>query len=127
MSHTRQYSVFLFTKPLRLAMLLRPLSKSSGSDCFRHWGILVTEMSLVDAQAILSRARGYCSGDYTELGTMYELFQDEQGQNNVNIQCDFGMATIRKEWHMLSTQYVGQTEMSHEMIKYEGRFLRKPG
>lgn len=44
------YSVFVFTKPLNYAMLLHQLAKSSQNDYLRHWGVLVTPMSLVDAQ-----------------------------------------------------------------------------
>jgi hypothetical protein len=120
MAFPAQYPVFVLTKPLNIAMLLSPLGKASATDCLRHWGVLVTEMSLIDAQAILARNRSYCGGDYTELGTMYELFQDEEGHNNVNIRCDFGLATIRKEWRGLTIHYIGQTEMSFEMIKQEG-------
>jgi hypothetical protein len=115
------YSVWLFTRPLSWAVTFPPLaSTSDGKDHLRHWGVLVNEMSLIDAQAILLRTKEYGANDNTELGTMYKLFRDEGDRNNVNITQQFGMATIRKEWQMFSVQYVGGTAMTHAMIKQEG-------
>ena len=52
-------SVWLFTRPLSLAMGFPPLAvMSDGKDHLRHWGILVNNLSVVDTQAILSRTKG---------------------------------------------------------------------
>src|SRR5208282_3592381 len=96
---------------------------SDGEDHFRHWAVLVREMTLVDAQAIMLRTRGCWHSDDTEPGTMYELVRDEKDHNNVNIKRPFGVATIRTEWGAFSVQYVGETTMTYKMIEREGTRL----
>jgi hypothetical protein len=118
---TMEYSVWLFTRPLSYATIIPFLaSASDGKQHFRHWAVLVSEMSLLDAQAIMLRRIEYCGNDRTDWGTMYELFRDHGNINNVNISRRFGMETMRKEWPMVDIQYVGQTEMIPENIEIEG-------
>jgi hypothetical protein len=94
---------------------------SNGKPHLRHWGVLVSDMTMVDARAILFRKTEYGANDETELGTMYELFRDED-YNNVKITRPFEMATIREEWSMVDFQLVGETQLTHELIKQEGNF-----
>jgi len=85
--------------------------------------MLVSEMSLLDAKAILSRTREYGAIDNTELGTMYDLFRDDDDRNNVHICREFSVANLRQEWKWFSAQYVGHTDMTADEIKNEGRVL----
>ena len=118
-------TVWLLTRPLTYTSLFPPLANSSaGKDHLRHWGILISEMTIVDAQAIMLRTRGYGGNDDLELGTLYELFRNENDYNNVNIICPFGMRTIKENWHGFSIQYVGETQMTHDMIEQEGTSFR---
>jgi len=50
---------------------------------------------------------------------MYELHQGENHINNISINKNFGMKSIRNEWHMFSMQYIGKTTMTHDAIKQE--------
>ena len=77
-------------------------------------------MSITDLQAILLRTHAYYGTDDIELGTVYELFRDENDYNNVHINPHFGMVAIKKEWRMFSIQYVGETNKTFEEIKDEG-------
>ena len=114
-------TVWLLTRPLSYETSLPPLSGSSdGKYHLRHWGVLVSEMTLVDAQAILLRTRGFWDSNDLELGTLYETFRDEKGYQNVNAKGPFRMATIRNEWHGFSIEFVGETSMTHELIQQEG-------
>ena len=118
---TKDYSVWLFTRPLTYAMFSPPVAASSeGVHQLRHWGVLVNEMSMTDLKVVLSRTMGYIVNDDTELGIMYELFQGEQSRNKVSIKHKFGMNSVRKEWRLFSIQYVGKTRMTHDEIKKEG-------
>ena len=85
--------------------------------------MLVSEMSLLDAKAILSRTREYGAIDNTELGTMYDLFRDDDDRNNVHICREFSVANLRQEWKWFSAQYVGRTDMTADAIKTEGTYL----
>ena len=118
-----KYTVWLLTRPLSVEAFLAPLSGSSdGRDHLRHWGVLVSEMTLVDAQAIFTRTRGFWDNNDIELGTLYETFRDDQGFQNVHVRHGpLQMATIRNEWRALSFQLVGETDMTHEMIQQEGK------
>ena len=97
-------------------------ASSQGKDYLRHWGVLISDMSLIDLQVILSRTRDFGANDNTMWGTMLELFRDEDKKNNVNIK-DFGMKTLREEWPMFSMAYVGKTSMTYEQIKHQGIYL----
>lgn len=113
------YTVWLFTRPLSF---FPPFGiASDGKPALRHWGVLVSELTVLNVQVITQRTRGY-SDDDTSLGTMYELFREE-GYGNVNILRSFGIATIRRDWRAFSTQHVGTTEMTFEMIDLEGMDL----
>jgi hypothetical protein len=114
------FSVWLFTRPLSYASLFPPMELTSdGSDSLRHWGVVVTELTLIDVQVILQRTKGDMEDDDTSLGTLYELRRDEK-VNNVNIVRPFKIATVRREWRAFSCQHIGQTKMTHDMIEHEG-------
>jgi hypothetical protein len=108
------YTVWLFTRPLSF---FSPFGiASDGKPALRHWGVLVSELTLLDVQVIMQRTRADAE---TSLGTMYELFREE-GYNNVNIIRPFGIATIRREWRAFSAEYIDTTEMTFETIDVEG-------
>ena len=114
-------SVWLFTRPLSYTIHINPVASiSDGKPHLRHWGVLVSEMSVVDVKATLSRTKEYCGSDFSALGTMYELFRDEEDRNNVSVCRNFGMKTIRDDWPMYSAEFVGLTTMEHHSIKSEG-------
>jgi hypothetical protein len=110
------YTVWLFTRPLSVFPSLG--IASDGKPAVRHWAILVSELTLLDIQVIMQHTRGPSDED-TTLGTMYELFREER-YSNVNIIRSFGIATIRKEWHAYSAEYIDTTEMTFERIDREG-------
>jgi hypothetical protein len=113
---TTKHSVWLFTRPLKSITLLFGTS-SHSKDQLSHWGVLISELSRVDGHAILSRSRG---NNDTDLGTMYELFPDDTNRNILSITQPFRTSVLRNQWPMFSAQYVGQTAMTHEMIKENG-------
>jgi hypothetical protein len=120
----KDYSVWLFSRPLTYAMFSPPIAASSeGIHCLSHWGVLVNEMSMIDLTVILSRTMRNSANENTEFGIMYELHQGENRVNNISINKIFGMKSIRNEWRMFSMEYVGKTTMSHDAIKQEGIFI----
>jgi hypothetical protein len=120
------YSVWIFTRPLSHARTFPSLIKTSNERHYLcHWGMLVSEMSLLDAKAILTRTREYCAIDNTELGTMYDLFRDDDDRNNVHICREFSVVNLRQEWKWFSAQYVGHTDMTADELKNEGIYLSR--
>jgi hypothetical protein len=120
----KDYSVWLFTRPLSYALFSPPVAISSkGIHHLSHWGILVNEISMIDLTVMLSRTMRHNATENTDFGIMYELIQEENRLNNINITKIFGMNSIKAEWPMLSVQYVGKTTMTHETIKQEGAYL----
>ena len=118
----KDYSVWLFSRPLTYAMFSPPIAASSeGIYHLSHWGVLVSEMSMIDLTVILSRTMRNNGNENTEFGIMYELHQGENHVNNISIH-NFGMKSIRNEWRMFSMQYVDNTTMTHDAIKQEGIF-----
>jgi hypothetical protein len=115
------YTVWLLTRPLSYASSFSPLALvSDGKDHFQHWGVLVSEMSLINAQEIMSHVHEYVVSSDIHLGTLYVSFRGPNDYNNVNIIRGFGLATIAQEWPSLTAQFVGDTEMTQEMIDDEG-------
>ena len=90
---------------------------SDGKAHLRHWGILITEIPLVDARAILLRTIEDDGVDVeeTELGTMYEVFRDDEDRHNINITRLFRMT--RKRGRTADFQYVGESEVTHSVQK----------
>ena len=121
-----RYSVWLFTRPIKIATSLSiiPLASiSDGKDHFRHWGILVSDRTRLDVQSLLLRQRGDGGNDSTDLGITYELCRDEDNRNNVRVTRPFGTETLRKvrqDWHIVDFQFVGETSMTHESITIQG-------
>lgn len=116
-----RYSVWLFTRPLSGALGFSSFADTSeGKEYLRHWGVLVSEMTIVDAKAILARSPRYSLSDNMELGTMYELFREKKNLNNVRIHRPFNFPIIREQWRRFATEYVGETEKTHETIELEG-------
>ena len=77
-------------------------------------------MNLIDLEVILSRTRDFSANDNTMWGIMLELFRDEYKKNNVKINTNFGMKTLREEWPMFSMAYVGKTSMTYDQITHQG-------
>lgn len=121
-----KHTVWLFTRPIKIATGLGviPLASiSDGKDHFRHWGILVSDRTRLDIQAVLLRQRQDGGNDSSDLGTIYELYRDEDNRNNVKVTRPFGTETLRKlrqDWHIVDFQFVGETSMTHETIILEG-------
>lgn len=63
-------------------------------------GVLVSEMSPLDANAILSRTHEY-DDDWN------------------NISWDFGVGNVRQEWKLFSAKYIGHIDMTTQAIKEE--------
>jgi hypothetical protein len=119
----KDYSLWLFTRPLSYALFSPPVATSSkGIHHLSHWGILVNEMSMIDLTVILSRTMPHNANENTEFGIMYELIQEENRLNNISITKNFGMNSIKTQWPMFSMQYVGKTRMTHDAIKQEGMY-----
>jgi hypothetical protein len=116
------YTVWLFTRPLSFFPSFG--ITSDGKPALRHWGVLISELTLLDVQVIMQRTRGSLEED-TTLGTMYELFPEE-GYGNVHIIRPFGILRIRNEWHSFSAQYIGTTLITLQMIDHEGNPLGFP-
>jgi hypothetical protein len=93
-----------------------------GKPHLNHWGVLVSDLSVVDAQAIMLRTRA-SSEAIIELGTMYELFREEDGRNNVSITRPVTVEKIHEEWPAFSANYIGETEIPYETITSEGKSL----
>jgi hypothetical protein len=105
-----KYSIWIFTRPLSYAGWFPPLEKTSdGKHHLRHWAILVSEMGLSEMKAILLGQSDLCRNGNTEMGTMYELFRDENNQNNVNITRPFGIPTRINNWRTFSAEHIGDT------------------
>ena len=77
-------------------------------------------MNIVDFEVIVSRLRKYGANDNTDFGIMYELRRNEDNKNCLIITEKIGINSVKKEWPMFSIQYVGETPMSHDIIKKIG-------
>jgi hypothetical protein len=73
-SHDMPKYVWLCTRPLGYAIPRLDLT-SDGRPFLRHWGILVTEMTIVEAKVVLQTTNNL--NESINLGTMYQLLQYE--------------------------------------------------
>lgn len=122
-----KYSVWLYTRPITYAMSFPSTADfSDGKDYLCHWGVLVNEMNKLDVEIIISRVRRYGANDNTELGIMYELYRNECNKNDLIITKKVGINSIKMKWPMFSIQYIGESTMTHDIIKEIGIIYSLP-
>jgi hypothetical protein len=107
--------VWLCTRPLAYAIPGIELS-SDGRPYLRHWGVLVTEMTILDAKEHFQTTSNATAG--LRLGTMYQLLQLDNESNVFD--SDFSVEKLKNEWRSIDAQYVGETVFTHEMISKKG-------
>jgi hypothetical protein len=116
----KEQTVSLLTRPLSYATFLPSIASSSdGKDHLRHWGVLVSDMTLLDLKVFFSRTRAP-DNNHMVFGRMYELYRLPDDKNTVNIDTNFGLDSLRKDWPMFAMAYAGKTTLSHTQIKAEG-------
>ena len=111
-------SVWLFTRPAGTGRIPIVVSALDGKHHLCHWGILITELSVVDAKAIIFRTRP--QSEDIELGTMFELSRDFQDLNTVSVTAPFTIAMAREKWRPFSAMIIGETAMTDAEIESEG-------
>jgi hypothetical protein len=118
-SHPR--NVWIFARPLSGTRWFPVTAKSStGKFHLCHWGILVSEVTVMDVRAIsLGRMQNWTSTENVVLGTMYEL-ERLGDKNTVHISRSFGTLKMNEEWRTVSAEYVGDTAMSDVEISTHG-------
>jgi hypothetical protein len=85
----------------------------------RHWGVLVSELSVVDIQVILHSMNSINSGEV--IGTVYQLMQ-YANQPEVFVDHETTVEMLKTEWKLIHLEYVGTTLFTHEMIMQEGTY-----
>lgn len=116
-------SVWIFARPLSGSGVFPASSMvaaSHGHFPLCHWGVLVTELSIVDVKALISRDGGSSVTDDLKLGVMWELLRRPDNKTTVNKSNPFKVATIKQLWSTLSAQYIGRTLMIDEEVQSEG-------
>jgi len=114
--------VSLFTRLSYAKLFPSAAASSEGKDYLCHWGVVISDMSLIDPEVILSQMRDFSVNDNTMWGTILELFCDEYNKNNDNINTNCGMKTLREELPMFS-MYGGKTSMTDDQITHQGIHL----
>ena len=83
-------NVWLFTRPLAYPIPWMDVT-SDGRPYLCHWGVLVSDLTIIDTKVILQTAN---KGNRTvHLGTMYELMQTE-GRSHVFVDTEFTMREL---------------------------------
>jgi len=89
---------------------------SDGRPYLCHWGVLVSDLTIIDTKVILQTAN---KGNRTvHLGKMYELLQIE-GRSHVFVDTEFTMRELNG-WRSFAEQYFGETRLTHEQITTQG-------
>jgi hypothetical protein len=113
--------VWLCTRPLKAAIGVSPLESTSDPDKphFRHWGILVTDLTEPQLRDIIQKAQQR-HFENRILGTMYELRRDGK-QTECMVDANFSMEKVRDTWgKTFSAHPIGATEMVAEEIREAG-------
>jgi len=111
--------VWLCTRPLfHDSMILPSEMTSDGRPYLRHWGVLVTELTIIDTKVILQSTTFMTSKDL-RLGTMYEL-QTYNGEPNIFVDDEFSVERVRRHWGSFDAYHIGTTELPDETIKENG-------
>jgi hypothetical protein len=117
--------VWLLARPLSGGSIFPGYSMawtSDGTLHLCHWGVLVTELNLVDAKALMHRnTPGGSTKDDPELGALWELNRTPENRNTVNVSRPFKLSALKKQWTAVTGQHLGSTRFTHEEIQIEGK------
>lgn len=114
-------SLWIFARPTSLALTTGLSSTSTGKYHLCHWGILVTDTSVVDMKALLARVQGNSvAAGNVALGSLYELNRLEGNQNTVNSVRPFTVSALRAEWPSFFAEHIGMTGFCDDAILLEG-------
>jgi hypothetical protein len=114
--------VWLCTRPLKAAIGVSPLESTSdpGKPHFRHWGILVTELTEAQVRDIIQTTHEGEPFESRILGAMYELRRQAKRSDCV-VNENFTTETVRQTWGKTFTAHpIGGTEMTDQEIRAEG-------
>jgi hypothetical protein len=124
-------SVWIFARPLSGASIFPgPATATSSQGKFHlcHWGILVTDLSIVDVKALTLRSKqGSGTTDNTPLGTLWELIRTLENQSTVNMSQPFRVSMLKEQWITFSAKHIGSTKLTDEQVQNEGINLAKHG
>lgn len=115
---TSHQNIWLLTRPIDY-LRFSSIGKSGSYDALQHWGLLITEHSGVNIQAMLKAGP---SADDDTLGTISELNCPKHGITEVSVSRTITVSTFRRKWRFFATQYVGITEMTNDNIQAIGTF-----
>ena len=120
MSYKR--SVYVVARPISLLGLIPIVGTALGGNfSFCHWGMLVSEWSTVDLQAMVLRSTGV-HGEDVALGILFELLPLENNFTSFRITEPFGALIIQKEWRPTLVAYAGTTTLRNEELQAVGKF-----
>ena len=109
--------VWLCTRPLGYGLPAMEVTSDPSRLYLRHWGVLVSELSVVDIQVIVHSISSINSGEV--IGTVYHLMQ-YANQPEVFVDNQTTVEMLRTDWKLIHLEYVGETLLTHEMIMQEG-------
>jgi hypothetical protein len=110
--------VWLCTRPLAYEIPGMDITSDPGRFYLRHWGVLVSELAVVDVQ-VLIESIGSPNIRNEVIGTIYQLMQ-YNNQPDLFVDSKTTIEMIKSEWKSIHVQYVGDTLLTHEMIMTEG-------
>ena len=117
--------IWLFARPLSHAQGIPALvSTSDGRFHFCHWGVLITELSIPDLNALLYRSRVGIGVEDDGLGVLYQLERTSGAAYAVTRSETFTASSVRTSWPNFSAKYIGGTGMLDDEISAEGIYYR---
>jgi hypothetical protein len=108
-------SVYIVARPIKKAGKLSFLSERSLPLC--HWGLLVSPYTKNELCRHLKKlSHGDCNIANNSWGTLFEIYQTEQGFHELQTISAFGPS----DWEYMCLVYVAQTQLPNYRIKRQG-------
>jgi hypothetical protein len=119
-------TVWILARPLTSKWF--PAIKNNSDGKFRscHWAVLFTHdgVTVTDIKAAALQARlSSVKESKIVLGTLFELKRVCR-RNAVNVCSSFGTAELRTDWSIVSSEYVGNTNLTDADISAKGVSLK---
>jgi ankyrin repeat protein len=115
--------VWLCTRPLAYGFLPAVDLTSDPTRLYlRHWGVLVSELAIVDVQVLIQSIG--CPNVHRRneiIGTMYQLMQHDN-RPDLFVDSKTTLEVIKTGWKSIYLQYVGETSFTHGMIIQQGTY-----
>jgi hypothetical protein len=111
---TSRRSLWIFARPFSL---LPPLGLGTqGRFYFCHWGVLITDLKVLELENIVFQSQSLTSMEDAVIGTMFELKRTSGIRITPKCTRPFTGSILKENWKNVTIHHAGMTDMLDDQI-----------